>query len=49
MASLEHDVPIMPTSAFYAASVSKQFIAFAVAMPAPQGELSLDDDRASTW
>ncbi|MEO5588209.1 MAG: serine hydrolase [Gemmatimonadaceae bacterium] len=25
MASLEHDVPITPTTAFYAASMSKQF------------------------
>lgn len=44
MASLEHDVPITPTSTFYAASVSKQFTAFAVAMLAQQGKLSLDDD-----
>jgi CubicO group peptidase (beta-lactamase class C family) len=44
MASLEHDVPITPTSAFYAASVSKQFTAFAVAMLAQQGKLSLDDN-----
>jgi len=44
MASLEHDVPITPTSAFYAASVSKQFTAFSVAMLAQQGKLSLDDD-----
>ncbi len=44
MASLEHDVPITPSSAFYAASVSKQFTAFAVALLAQQGKLSLDDD-----
>jgi CubicO group peptidase (beta-lactamase class C family) len=44
MASLEHDLPITPTSAFYAASVSKQFTAFAIAMLAQQGKLSLDDD-----
>src|SRR5688572_8971827 len=44
MASLEHDLPITPQSAFYAASVSKQFTAFAVAMLAQQGKLSLDDD-----
>lgn len=44
MASLEHDVPITPTTAFYAASVSKQFTAFAVALLAQQGKLSLDDD-----
>jgi len=44
MASLEHDVPITAASAFYAASVSKQFTAFSVAMLASQGKLSLDDD-----
>ena len=44
MASLEHDVPIAPNTAFYAASVSKQFTAFAVAMLAEQRKLSLDDD-----
>src|SRR3954469_7696525 len=43
-ASLEHDLPITPTSAFYAASVSKQFTAFAVALLASEGKLSLDDD-----
>jgi CubicO group peptidase (beta-lactamase class C family) len=44
MASLEHDVPITPSTPFYAASVSKQFTAFAVALLAKQGKLSLDDD-----
>ncbi len=44
MASLEHDLPITPQSAFYAASVSKQFTAFSVALLAQQGKLSLDDD-----
>src|SRR5687767_11095129 len=44
MASLEHDLPITPQSAFYAASVSKQFTAFAVALLAQQGKLTLDDD-----
>ena len=44
MASLEHDAPITPNTPFYAASVSKQFTAFAVAMLAQQGKLSLDDD-----
>lgn len=43
-ASLEHDLPITPTTAFYAASVSKQFTAFAVALLSTQGKLSLDDD-----
>jgi CubicO group peptidase (beta-lactamase class C family) len=44
MASLEHDIRITPQTAFYAGSVSKQFAAFAVALLADQGELSLDDD-----
>ena len=44
MASLEHDLPITPTSAFYSASVAKQFTAFAIAMLVEQGKLSLDDD-----
>ena len=43
-ASLEHGVSITPVSAFYAASVSKQFTAFAVALLSAQGKLSLDDD-----
>ncbi len=44
MASLEHGLTITPTTAFYAASVSKQFTAFAVALLARQGKLALDDD-----
>ena len=44
MASLEHDVGISPQTAFYAASVSKQFTAFAVALLVDEGKLSLDDD-----
>jgi CubicO group peptidase (beta-lactamase class C family) len=44
MASLEHDLLITPQSAFYAASVSKQFTAFAVALLAQQGKFTLDDD-----
>jgi CubicO group peptidase (beta-lactamase class C family) len=44
MASLEHDLPITTTSAFYSASVAKQFTAFAIAMLAEQQKLSLDDD-----
>jgi YD repeat-containing protein len=43
-ASLEHGVPITPRTAFYAASVSKQFTAFVVALLADRGLLSLDDD-----
>lgn len=43
-AQLEYDVPIRPTTIFHVASVSKQVTAFAVAMLADQGRLSLDDD-----
>jgi len=43
-ANLEYDVPITPSTVFHVASVSKQFTAFAVAMLAQQGKLSLDDD-----
>ena len=43
-ADLEHDVPIKPASVFYVGSLSKQFTAFAVALAAADGKLSLDDD-----
>jgi len=43
-AHLEYDVPITPTTIFHVASVSKQFTAFAIALLAEQGKLSLDDD-----
>ncbi|MDX1388090.1 MAG: serine hydrolase [Acidobacteriota bacterium] len=43
-AQLEYGVPITPSTIFHVASVSKQFTAFAVAMLADRGELSLDDD-----
>lgn len=43
-AQLEYDVPITPSTVFHVASVSKQFTAYAIAMLARQGELSLDDD-----
>jgi CubicO group peptidase (beta-lactamase class C family) len=43
-ANLEYDVPITPSTVFHVASVSKQFTAFAAAMLANQGKLSLDDD-----
>ncbi len=43
-ADLESDRPITPTTIFHVASVSKQFTAFAIAMLADQGKLSLDDD-----
>lgn len=44
MANLEYMVPITPASIFHVASVSKQFTAFAVALLAEDGKLSLDDD-----
>jgi CubicO group peptidase (beta-lactamase class C family) len=43
-ANLDYDVPLTPRTAFYLASVSKQFTAAAVALAAEQGYLSLDDD-----
>ncbi len=43
-AQLEYEIPITPSTIFHVASVSKQFTAFAVAMLADQGKLSLDDD-----
>jgi CubicO group peptidase (beta-lactamase class C family) len=44
MTSLEYDVAIAPDSVFHAASVSKQFTAFAIGLLAQDGKLSLDDD-----
>jgi CubicO group peptidase (beta-lactamase class C family) len=44
MANLELDVPIIPSSIFHVASVSKQFTAMAVLLLARDGKLSLDDD-----
>ncbi|MCW4036925.1 MAG: beta-lactamase family protein, partial [Candidatus Bathyarchaeota archaeon] len=44
MANLEYGIPITPTTIFHVASVSKQFTAFAVALLAQEGKLSLDDD-----
>ncbi len=44
MANLDYDIPITPATVFDIASVSKQFCAYAIAMLAEQGKLSLDDD-----
>lgn len=44
MANLEHDVPITTRTVFNAASVSKQFTAFAIYLLEQQGRLSLEDD-----
>jgi CubicO group peptidase (beta-lactamase class C family) len=43
MADLNQGLAIRPNTVFYAASTSKQFAAFAVALAAEQGRLSLDD------
>lgn len=44
MSNLEYDIAISPESIFHAASISKQFTAFSVALLAKDGMLSLDDD-----
>lgn len=44
MAELQYALAITPQSIFHVASVSKQFTAFAVALLAQDGKLSLDDD-----
>ena len=44
MANLEYNIPITPKTIFHVASVSKQFVAMAVAMLASEDKLSLDDD-----
>ncbi|MES2054667.1 MAG: serine hydrolase domain-containing protein [Pseudomonadota bacterium] len=41
-ADLEHGVPIKPVSAFHAASLSKQFTAFAIILLEQDGKLSID-------
>jgi len=43
-ANLEYDIPITTSTVFHAASVSKQFTAFAIALLAKENKLSLDDD-----
>ncbi len=42
-AQLEYGIPITPSTVFMVASVSKQFTAFAIAMLADRGDISLDD------
>lgn len=44
MSNLEYDVPITPQSVFLVGSISKQFTAFAIALLAQDGRVSLDDD-----
>lgn len=45
--NLEYGIPITPQTVFPIASVSKQFTAFAIALLADGGKLSLDDDIRS--
>lgn len=44
LANLEYDISNTPQTVFHIASISKQFTAFAIAMLADAGQLSLDDD-----
>lgn len=44
MADVERAVPITPSTVFNVASLSKQFTAFAIALLAQRGKLTLDDD-----
>lgn len=43
-ADLDHDLPIADDTVFHAASLAKQFTAYAVARLAAEGRLSLDDE-----
>ncbi|HAS46407.1 MAG TPA: penicillin-binding protein [Microscillaceae bacterium] len=42
-ANLEYDIPITPKTVFHAASLSKQFTAFAILLLEKRGKLSLND------
>lgn len=44
LANLEYQIPITSKTVFHAASVSKQFTAFALLLLEAEGKLSLDDD-----
>jgi CubicO group peptidase (beta-lactamase class C family) len=47
LAHLELGVPILPSTVFNIGSMAKQFTAFALALLADEGKLSLDDDMRS--
>ncbi|MGB5781833.1 MAG: serine hydrolase, partial [Eudoraea sp.] len=44
MSNLEYDIPIVPSTIFHIASVSKQFTAFSILLLESEGKLKLDDD-----
>ncbi len=44
LANIELDVPNLPSAVFNIGSMAKQFTAFAIALLADEGKLSLDDD-----
>lgn len=44
MSNLEYDIPIVPSTIFHIASVSKQFTVFSILLLESEGKLSLDDD-----
>lgn len=44
MANLDWGIPIEPSTVFYVASISKQFVAASIALLDRRGTLSLDDD-----
>ena len=44
MSDLQHAIPITPASIFHISSISKQVTAYAVALLAEDGRLTLDDD-----
>ncbi len=44
LANLEYDIPIKPDTVFHAASIAKQFTAFAIMLLKVDGKLSLEDD-----
>lgn len=44
VANLEYNIPITPSTVFHMASVSKQFVGFALAKLHEEGKISLEDD-----
>lgn len=44
IANLEYDIPVVPSTIFHIASVSKQFTVFSILLLESEGKLTLDDD-----